>query len=237
MKTKAFTLIELLIVVAIIAILAAIAVPNFLEAQVRSKVSRVKSDQRAVAVAAESYYVDNNVYPPNDAGPPGTPSQFRLNRIIVFTTPIAYITSFPQDPFLPGDTASPGASLDAFQYFNYDYRYETGSGVAANEWYNYPEPVSFTSWGFLVRGAAVTRDIPGAIIKSWGPDAGKAMGPPPGLDVGDSGLEWSAFYLTDDNDNNDGQGVNAFYDPTNGTISIGDIGRYVGSVPMPQVTN
>lgn len=35
-KSKAFTLIELLIVVAIIAILAAIAVPNLLEAQIRS---------------------------------------------------------------------------------------------------------------------------------------------------------------------------------------------------------
>ena len=60
---KGFTLIELLIVVAIIAILAAIAVPNFLEAQVRSKVSRARSDQRSLATAIEAYFVDNNLYP------------------------------------------------------------------------------------------------------------------------------------------------------------------------------
>lgn len=60
---KAFTLIELLIVVAIIAILAAIAVPNFLEAQTRAKVSRVMADQRSYATALETYYIDNNTYP------------------------------------------------------------------------------------------------------------------------------------------------------------------------------
>ncbi|MEM0927264.1 MAG: prepilin-type N-terminal cleavage/methylation domain-containing protein [Planctomycetota bacterium] len=62
-RSSAFTLIELLIVVAIIAILAAIAVPNFLEAQTRSKVSRARADLRSIATAIESYAVDNNRYP------------------------------------------------------------------------------------------------------------------------------------------------------------------------------
>lgn len=60
-----FTILELLVVVAIIAILYALAVPNFLEAQSRSKVSRVKADMRSMATGVEAYYVDNNAYPPN----------------------------------------------------------------------------------------------------------------------------------------------------------------------------
>src|SRR6187401_1687051 len=67
-KIHAFTLIELLIVVAIIAILAAIAVPNFLEAQVRAKVSRVRNDQRSLATGIETYFVDNNTYPVSARG-------------------------------------------------------------------------------------------------------------------------------------------------------------------------
>ncbi len=57
---RAFTLIELLMVVAIIAILAAIAVPNFLEARTRSKVSRVYADMRTIANAIRMYEVDWN---------------------------------------------------------------------------------------------------------------------------------------------------------------------------------
>lgn len=96
MKHAGFTLIELLIVVAIIAILAAIAVPNFLEAQTRSKVSRVESDMRSLAVGLQSYYVDNNRYPRQ--GPSGTCviSQSGLWEV---TSPIAYITSYPIDVF------------------------------------------------------------------------------------------------------------------------------------------
>lgn len=59
----AFTLIELLIVVAIIGILAAIAVPNFLNAQIRAGVTRVKADFRTIMTALETYRLDNNDYP------------------------------------------------------------------------------------------------------------------------------------------------------------------------------
>lgn len=94
-RQSGFTLIELLIVVAIIAILAAIAIANFLEAQVRSKVSRVKADMRSVGIALEMFAVDHNVYPEAEAGTPIT----ELNDL---TTPIAYITSVPYDIFRLG---------------------------------------------------------------------------------------------------------------------------------------
>jgi prepilin-type N-terminal cleavage/methylation domain-containing protein len=64
-RAPAFTLIELLCVVATIAILAAIAVPNFLEAQVRSKVARSIDDMHALAAALEAYWIDHRAYPPN----------------------------------------------------------------------------------------------------------------------------------------------------------------------------
>src|ERR1043165_5171757 len=90
----AFTLIELLIVVAIIAILAAIAVPNFLEAQVRSKVSRVKADMRTENTALESYQVDNNAYPPCNTFGTALYNGVAGGKSLEFlSTPIAYISN------------------------------------------------------------------------------------------------------------------------------------------------
>lgn len=89
----AFTLIELLISVAIIAILAALAVPNFLEAQMRAKVARAKSDMRTVAIGLEAYQVDFGCYVENTA------------PMTVLTTPVAYISTLPQDVFFRAERA------------------------------------------------------------------------------------------------------------------------------------
>jgi type II secretory pathway pseudopilin PulG len=89
----------LLIVVAIIAILAAIAVPNFLEAQTRSKVSRTKSDIRSLATAIEAYAVDHSKYPREWStatyGDPLDPKGNAISGVIWWglSTPVSYITS------------------------------------------------------------------------------------------------------------------------------------------------
>jgi type IV pilus assembly protein PilA len=59
---KAFTLIELMIVVAIIGILAAIAVPNFLKFQCKAKTSEARTNLKALYVAQESFQAENDVY-------------------------------------------------------------------------------------------------------------------------------------------------------------------------------
>jgi prepilin-type N-terminal cleavage/methylation domain-containing protein len=55
-----FTLVEIMIVVAIIALLAAIAVPNFLRARKRSQATRILEDLRIIDSACDQYAIENN---------------------------------------------------------------------------------------------------------------------------------------------------------------------------------
>jgi prepilin-type N-terminal cleavage/methylation domain-containing protein len=57
---KGFTLVEIMIVVAIIALLAAIAVPGFLRARKRSQASRILNDLRLIDSALDQYAIEHN---------------------------------------------------------------------------------------------------------------------------------------------------------------------------------
>ncbi|AXA37306.1 MAG: type II secretion system protein GspG [Candidatus Sumerlaea chitinivorans] len=185
----AFTLIELLIVVAIISVLAGIAIVNFLEAQTRSKVSRARADIKSIVTALEAYAVDNNAYPTyHYSNVPQAALEFHIGGTVPgfgmpdpnwnganpLTTPIAYISSMPTDPFASHKTGLP-PEVREYLYVN---------------------------WGYAVQAMPSDPHTPTFMYayQHYGPYRLHSRGP-------------------------DGQGPDSGipYDPTNGSVSKGDI--------------
>ncbi|MGI8906465.1 MAG: type IV pilin protein [Candidatus Sumerlaeaceae bacterium] len=180
----AFTLIELLIVVGIIAILALVALPNMLEAQVRAKVARAKADLRTIATTMEAYSVDHNRYPPNyDTGLYGFDPNNESFSYAAMTTPVAYMSSIPLDIFRPMEDAD----IIRGRYFTY-----IGIDTISAQPNNYPA------------GATEYWETHG--VRWW---AG-SLGPDLKNDVLGHYLQVPPTRI---------------YEPTNGTISLGDFGR------------
>lgn len=122
---QGYTLIELMVVIAIISLLVTIAVPNLLEAETRSRVARARSDMQSIVTALTAYSTDHNgACPPAPNDPSVTPlwkgpQQFLDNGGFQLTTPIKYIASIPLSPFLYHATPQlPGAG-----YFFFNYRF------------------------------------------------------------------------------------------------------------------
>src|SRR6266436_516600 len=67
-KRGGFTLVEIMIVVAIIALLAAIAVPNFLRSRKRSQATQVLEDLRNIDAAVDQYAIEFNKSAGSDVG-------------------------------------------------------------------------------------------------------------------------------------------------------------------------
>ncbi|MBX7246264.1 MAG: type II secretion system protein GspG [Candidatus Sumerlaeaceae bacterium] len=199
MGKRAFTLIELLIVVAIIAILAAIAVPNFLEAQTRAKVSRAKADIRSTATALEAYCVDTNKYPFDitalNGSDPGTSYFWYVSNRI--TTPIAYMSSNNfLDPFREKRSTLPDL-YKRFRFISYDWRALNLANSAINATCSTAYQNGVALWGRW----RLNSSGPDAIAGPWSPLS-----------------TWSGNADTFPN-------VVMLYDPTNGSISGGDIMR------------
>lgn len=203
---RAFTLIELLIVVAIIAILAAIAVPNFLEAQTRSKVSRTRADMRTAVTALESYRVDHNNYPPFGLDPQPFSLPGDGNRNVTdpclgpteagLTTPISYMTSIPSDPFgpvLPDDDFTFGGATD----------------IADGYYYNTQAWFKCRNFGWRVWPQNTPTETQQWVLESKGPDKYFSKSSVTGIP--------GAFEIDEP--------YRYQYDATNGTISAGNIVR------------
>ena len=128
MKRPSFTLIELLIVVAIIGILAAIAVPNFMNARLKAKVAKAYSDIKALAMAHEMYALDNGGMYPTESEDHPYERPWMEAGVFWLTTPISYIAAIPTDPFERAD--------QKFES-NTPLVYETGLGRRNTKWVAY----------------------------------------------------------------------------------------------------
>lgn len=104
-SVRAFTLIELLIVIAIILILIAIALPNFLEAQTRAKVTKAQSEMRSVATALHAYQLDYREFPLTRDDHDQVMHMTGMMRMpfvpYSLTTPVAFMSDVPLDVFKP----------------------------------------------------------------------------------------------------------------------------------------
>lgn len=146
MKTRAFTLIELLIVVAIIGILAAIAVPNFIGAMTKAQVSRAMADMATIGNAAEMYSLDQGRVPIGYSEGMALGlwnSNSRGDSYNRFTTPVAYLGSIPFDPFAekkyggyrPDDA---GATRNTYKYYWWGTMYgDNGNAQLLGQGYVY----------------------------------------------------------------------------------------------------
>ena len=89
---QGFTLVEIMIVVAIIALLAAIAIPNLLRARMSANDALAKATLRAISTAAESYGTSNNGLYPGDLNSLTTANPPYLNTNYVALSPVAGYT-------------------------------------------------------------------------------------------------------------------------------------------------
>ncbi len=124
--SRGFTIVELLIVIVVIAILAALSFVAYNGIQQRARDSQRQQDVRTIAKALELYFADNNAYPQSGCGA-SCPSPKKIHSSWATTSDGSwsvleaqlvpkYISSLPKDPM-----ASTATNAAISGGYNYDY--------------------------------------------------------------------------------------------------------------------
>jgi prepilin-type N-terminal cleavage/methylation domain-containing protein len=212
MRTRAFTLLELLIVIAIIFVLVGIAVPQYRTARIRSQVVVAEAHLRNVQNALDLYATDHRGgYPSTSPQPPGDPlALLSAYQLRVLTTPIAYLNRDSlRDPF--------GVVEPQFQ----DPRLSSNNDFPRLNQPNAERSLLYFHYASLaLRLEAPSLALEGGSAVSIGPDQKDSLGAyrPFGSDFFKRGFS-SLGYQSQ---------LDTIYSPTNGTLSQGDISRFVG---------
>jgi len=97
-RTRGFTLIEIMVVVIIIGLLAAIIVPSLMSNVDKANVAKAKQDIRALEAALSMYYLDNSKYPTSEQGLSALTQQ-PTDPTIRHWRPGGYLERISKDPW------------------------------------------------------------------------------------------------------------------------------------------
>jgi general secretion pathway protein G len=118
-KSGGFTLIEILVVVVILSILAALIVPKIMDRPDQARVVAAKSDIRAIDAALKLYRLDNSVYPSTEQGLQALVTKPQTGDIPPNWKSSGYLDRLPKDPWgHPYQYLNPGVhgEIDVFSY-------------------------------------------------------------------------------------------------------------------------
>ena len=175
---KGFTLIELMIVVAIIGILAAIAIPNFLKFQAKSKQSEAKSNLGAIFTGEVAYFGEANIYsnsfPAISWKPSGTPRyQYLIGSTTISNVAVPTDNQHVGAPGIYG-SGTPGTAIPTPASWTTNLNSANDNGVVSGSWTVVAPSVTPNATNFVAGAVGVISNST-TVSDAWSINANRTL--------------------------------------------------------------